>query len=117
MYISFILSHSCTSVAFLCAYVLLVRARDVAVPQSVSITVFHRAQNKGDVSAFENVLVKCKGGTIVVVDMVHEDSISPASRAWCLYGRFGWVRITCLSGLSGSSMVGVDGCGSPAYRA
>ena len=51
--------------------------------------VLHRAQNKGDVSAFENVLVKCKGGTIVVVDMANQNSISPASRAWCLYGRCG----------------------------
>ena len=41
------------------------------------------AQNKADVSAFEDVLQLCGGGTIVVVDMA--SGTNPASRGWCLY--------------------------------
>ena len=41
------------------------------------------SQNKEDVSAFEDVLQLCNGGTIVVVDMAR--GTNPASRAWCLY--------------------------------
>ena len=41
------------------------------------------AQNKADVSAFEDVLQLCGGGTIVVVDM--GSGTNPASRGWCLY--------------------------------
>ena len=62
------------------------------------------AQNKADVASFENTLVKCSGGTIVVVDITRgarwTNETSPFSRAWCLYGV--WIVRALLAKLSGS---------------
>jgi hypothetical protein len=40
------------------------------------------AQNKEDVNSFEACLKQCKGGTLVVVDVLR---CNPATRGWCLY--------------------------------
>eukprot|EP00798_Chlamydomonas_sp_ICE-L_P021887 gene21887-28925_t len=59
-------------------------------------------ENQADVAAFEEVIMACSGGTIVVVDM---GNCNPSTRAWCLYE---WDHTALHHGSDGLHMQGLS---------